>query len=325
MPWYFYKKNGSQKIERRDDDQPGIIKMTAVGPTLTAGSEVEAKSYGAGYLYCNGATVLITEFTDLWNAFGTADKYKPTGSPTIAGRFYLPDYRRNVPVGSGVGFNIGTRGGSFVHGHLLPQHSHGMRHVHILPDHTHGMIHYHQVVDHSHYMHHVHVNNPPATGTSQASVAYVDSIDGDYNEIASTSYELGAAGGRAFSRARHTHTFDIAPYNSGWPQVSEVDGTHKANTSGASPWVWRPLSGHAGVAPDFVGAQKNSTDGVDGLNYGAGSHPTTETRVWNSPTVAKNDTDLNVTGTQIATTSVDPFNPNNSVQPYQTCNFIIKI
>lgn len=312
MPWYFYKKNGSQKIERRDDDQPGIIKMTAVGPTLTAGTEAEAKSYGAGYLYCNGAPVLITEFTDLYNAFGATDKFRGT-KPTVAGYFYLPDYRGNTPLGSTTGFSFATnggRGGNATHTHTLPVHQHGMEHVHILPDHVHGMIHYHQVVSHSHGIGHEHTVDPPATGTSQASTAYVNSVDSDYNEIASTSYEIGSAGGRAFSRARHTHTFDIASFStSGGP----------GNSGDSFPWVWRPLTGHAGVAPDFVGAQKNDTDGVTGLNYGTGSHPTTGSRNSVTPSAGRTTTDNNVAGTTIAATT------NNNVQPYQVCNFIIKI
>lgn len=299
MPWYFYKKNGSQKIERRDDDQPGIVKLTAVGPTLTAGTEAEAKTAQAGYLYCNGAPVLISEFTDLWNAFGTTDKFKGS-NPAIVGKFYLPDYRGNVPMGSGTGYTMAARGGSSAVSYTLPQHNHQMPHTHTVDNHSHGMNHNHTGPNHNHTYDHTH----GATGsTGQASSAFVSYADSDYIRIEGTVTSGGASAGTA-----HTHQVSIYTTAIGTPAFSRQGHTHPSVSTTTN-------SQSANVTGDSgTGVTGDVQNGPNGLNTG-GATPGTGQPNGSATTTTSNNT----AGTTI------PSTPNNNLQPYQTCNFIIKI
>jgi microcystin-dependent protein len=307
MPWYFYKRNGSQKIERRDDDQPGIIKLTAVGPSLTAGTEAEAKSYGAGYLYCNGAAVLITEFTDLYNAFGATDKFKGS-NPVIAGRFYLPDYRDRLPIGSGTGVSMASRGGSHVWQFDIPAHKHPMPHNHTVNAHNHRFEHTHGMRGHSHTIDHSHSQAAALIGTQQGSTGA-----GDFQRIQSLSDLAGSHGGHAAPdvRGNHQHRIWDAADNptDTIPAFSRSQHTHLVTV----PAINFSTAASSGAAA-WDGANSQS-DGVSGSS--SGSNPFTENA---SPTTVA-DPALE-TGNNTGTMTTTPITQRPA---HQTCNFIIKI
>jgi microcystin-dependent protein len=59
----------------------------------------------AGWMFCDGSVLAISEFETLFNLIGTT--YGGDGQSTFA----LPDLRSRVPIHAGVGFVIGQLGG----------------------------------------------------------------------------------------------------------------------------------------------------------------------------------------------------------------------
>lgn len=77
----------------------------------------------AGWAFCNGAELPISEYEALFNLIGTT--YGGDGQSTFA----LPDLQGRLPVHAGQGFAIGQMAGSetvTLTGNQLPVHSHGL-------------------------------------------------------------------------------------------------------------------------------------------------------------------------------------------------------
>jgi microcystin-dependent protein len=75
----------------------------------------------AGWAFCNGATVAVSENDALFNLIGTT--YGGDGQAT----FYLPDLQSRVPLHAGNGFNVGDKGGTesvTLTTQQIPSHTH---------------------------------------------------------------------------------------------------------------------------------------------------------------------------------------------------------
>lgn len=85
----------------------------------------------SGWLMCDGASINVDEYPDLFAMIGT--RYGGTGGS--GGTFSLPDMRQRFVMGvadAGIGSALGDRGGSFNHNHSVPAHTHDV------PAHRHG-------------------------------------------------------------------------------------------------------------------------------------------------------------------------------------------
>lgn len=151
MPWYFYGKTGTLVTPKPPSIlAPGTIVMSPLPYSATP---------PAGYLFCNGQSVLKNDhlvsfdgtgpglFFEIGTAFGTIN----------INEFSLPDLRSRFPRGivslaQGVGSTFGV-GGSPTHSHTLPAHDHSIsdNHSHTMPAHTHTFLnHTHGLGNHTH-------------------------------------------------------------------------------------------------------------------------------------------------------------------------------
>lgn len=79
----------------------------------------------AGWLYCDGRSILRTDYPSLFTALGGASS--PFGLAD-ATHFTLPDYRDNVPVGASATIPLGSKGGAktvAITTAQMPSHNHG--------------------------------------------------------------------------------------------------------------------------------------------------------------------------------------------------------
>lgn len=153
MPWYFFTFAGAPKTPDVLLDVPtGHVFMFGGAMSGTDGTEAQAKSAPTGYLFCNGAEVLQSEFPSLYAVVGT--KFGTAASPGT--HFVLPNYLSGVPIGHNSGdvdFNaVGNSGGSLGHSHSLADHDHDLNdHTHTLLNHTHSIpSHNHSIPNHTH-------------------------------------------------------------------------------------------------------------------------------------------------------------------------------
>lgn len=296
MPWYFYKKNGSQKIEERDAELSGTIKMYAGGSNLTAGTSAEAMTAPPNFLYCNGAAVSIASFTDLYNAFGGTDKFR-NGKTSVAGSFYLPDYRDNFPVGTSGTKLMSSTGGSATTTITVPTHIHTMDHHHNLPNHSHSNSHNHSIPDHAHYMDHVH------------NVTYPGSTTGTDNGGYTTNAVIVGSSGPHLDLSSLGHTHGVAAITM---QTTGMVGAVAGATLGAG------YTQTVSLSTNFYTGSTGSFD----PKYPAGSGTTVFIQ---SPTKTDNTAYTGVgpvTGnpTTGSGTTTSPILP-----PYQPINFMVRI
>lgn len=286
MPWYFYKKNGSQKLEDRDAELSGIVKMYTGGVSLTAGTSAEAMTAPPNYLYCNGAAVSIASFTDLYNAFGGTDKFRQ-GKTSISGSFYLPDYRDKFPVGTSSTKSMSTTSGSNSVSFLLPSHFHSMPHTHNIAQHTHSNAHTHGISAHDHYIDHTHFSNIPAPGVT------------DDTGTGNTVLSVAGTNPGAVVVAQHPHTHGV--------------GAQTVNTSGMGAGGPYGNGRSESVPLTTLGPTPSSTGNVDGGSLTTGQPSNANTGA---------PTDL-VTTFVVVPPGVD--GTKNNLPPYQPLNFMVRI
>lgn len=133
---YLYKNINSddQKFGFHNDDPQFTVDVTGTINTsvdyyrkghllMPAGTLIQFAGVTVpnGWLLCNGATLLIQDYLDLYNMIGTT--YGGNGTTN----FILPNFSGRVPVGSGGGYNVGAIGGEATHTLLaseMPSHRH---------------------------------------------------------------------------------------------------------------------------------------------------------------------------------------------------------
>lgn len=97
-------------------------------------------SVPAGYLLCDGAAFSSNDYPTLAALLG--DQFYGHSGAT----YYLPDFRRRMPIGWGPAYGIGGNEGqgdavarAWIHRHIVPNHGHWVPdHQHVLPEHGHG-------------------------------------------------------------------------------------------------------------------------------------------------------------------------------------------
>lgn len=134
-----------------------------------------------------------------------AGEAAPPGWAFCDGTNGTPDMRdRFVKGAGGTGFDqIGTQAGAGSHTHVLPSHSHTTTHNHSLQNHTHTIA------------GHTHTVDPPSTTSSTASN--------------NSSIINGGLGNWDFAKS-HSHTLDIASFNSSANSTETTGGPSTANT-----------------------------------------------------------------------------------------------
>lgn len=111
-----------------------------------------------GFRLCDGSTTNNSTHPGLYEVIGTT--FGGTG-PT---NFKLPDFVNHHPLGkavSGIGVNLGDKGGAMNHNHTIPLHNHAANHTHQVAEHNHSLVHNHKVnhehiINHTHSLAHVH-------------------------------------------------------------------------------------------------------------------------------------------------------------------------
>ena len=199
MPWYFYVKNGAPKT-------PPVVTSVPIGQVFlwpavmpfSYGSELQAKAAPSGYLFCNGAEVLISEFPDLYTTIDNGGDI--FGAPSDGLHFVLPNFMDQLFATqnfSDINFDtVGKTGGTTTHSHTLTSHSHDVaHHVHSFADHIHTLAaHTHDTYEHSHHL-------PGSTGNAAADTFQATHSAPDTSAIASHVHAHGGQtnGKKAFS------------------------------------------------------------------------------------------------------------------------------
>ena len=178
MPWYFFNNRGIQDIPDTESSLiTGQILMSVSPRSGPLGSSVQAKSAPAGFLFCNGASMVITEFQALYDSF-TADSV--TFGAAGPGLFKVPNFFGRFPIGLDTGVvaynTIGKTGGAAththssagLHAHALAPHTHSLtNHVHDLNAHTHTIPnHAHDPVSQAGNFHNLDSYGSPVTGVN---------------------------------------------------------------------------------------------------------------------------------------------------------------
>ena len=139
MPWYGFTIYGTPDIP--EPESPVLTGQVVMYITTDV---------PAGYLRCDGAAVLITDYQDLFNYF-TAAGVSFGAAP--AGQFRVPNQTDRFTRGLPNAGTIGATGGSLTHNHAS-----SITHAHNTGDHPHQIpIHQHTVPSHTHtYESHAH-------------------------------------------------------------------------------------------------------------------------------------------------------------------------
>jgi microcystin-dependent protein len=90
----------------------------------------------AGWLLCQGQSLLRTDYPALFVAIGT------TYGAVDGTHFTLPNLQQRFPLGkaaSGTGSTLGGTGGSIDHTHTGPSHDHSITHTHTSASHSHPL------------------------------------------------------------------------------------------------------------------------------------------------------------------------------------------
>ena len=218
MPWYFYRNGLPVSASVRGVLETGSITATCLEPTDPLPS---------GFLFCDGSTVLIADYPDLYNRITT--KFNTGGE--LVTEFRLPDLQGRMFRGTGTGVDLGDTGGAKTHTHVVANHSHSMAQAHShgmfagFNTHTHTMAHTHVLSSHRHTGFGLNVDesvsatqlvDPVVKGSSSPGHRHRDNGGGDGNEVIGLS---GAAGGSV---------------NSGGSSVGNTGAPNGGSTSGAT-------------------------------------------------------------------------------------------
>lgn len=107
----------------------------SVGPPAGTIVPFAGQTAPNGYLMCDGATIEIVRFPELYGVISTL--YNTGGEPS--GTFRLPDLQGRVPVGKGTNADVSTLNArdSLALASRTPKHTHSHAHTHDLSSHTH--------------------------------------------------------------------------------------------------------------------------------------------------------------------------------------------
>jgi Phage Tail Collar Domain len=186
-----------------------------------------------GWLYCDGRSLLMTDYPDLYAAIGT------TYGSVDATHFNIPDARGKVTAGVGGSFGaLAATGGVATvalavgnlpsHTHTMGSHTHtGAYHEHSMQNHTHGM-------DHAHGMDHQHTIG---AGQFNHSHTYNGTVTpGGANLAAGTAFSPASGQTTSAWAQPQGVTLYASQTNAAWGNTlyaSQTNGVW-ANTGGAS-------------------------------------------------------------------------------------------
>lgn len=260
---YVRFNSDSKMLEYHDGTQwvPSNVGQTPIGTIVPfAGPNLPA-----GWLRCDGATVIRVTYADLYTAIGNS-----WGSGNGSTTFHLPDLRgrfaRGVDGGAGrdpdaasrtasnAGGNTGGNLGS-VQADAALAHTHGIND----PGHAHTVDPANTVVSVT-VGAHTHTVDPPNTATSSnGNHSHTMSFQNDdYNGAGGGNTGLENDGGGFYNRStsdagNHNHTVDIGPFNSGstTPSASgSVDIPATASTSNTTGISIQSLAGSTETRPE---------------------------------------------------------------------------
>jgi len=155
MPWYGFTKYGVADVPNTEPSgvETGQIYMFLGPMSGMSGSAAEAETAPAGYLFCNGAEVLIAgPYQKLYDHFTLSNI---SFGAAALNKFRLPDNRDKTVLGSNP-TAIGVTGGASAHTHVgTGSHSHDLsaagQHQHLAVDHSHTLnAHTHTHSGHTH-------------------------------------------------------------------------------------------------------------------------------------------------------------------------------
>lgn len=157
----------------------------------------------AGYLLCNGQSVLRATYPALFALIGT------TYGSADGTHFNVPNLSGKFPLGVDGSHALASTGGTIDHVHTGPSHTHtGPSHTHTGPSHTHS--HNHAGLSHQHTL------NAHTHGTPDHQHTGTTTTDGGAQPVA------GSGNNRAVA---HNHTFTT--------NVAEGSGTTDGGTGGS--------------------------------------------------------------------------------------------
>lgn len=187
----------------------------------------------AGWLLCDGRTVLIATYPALWAAMGSAHIF---GADPGGAGFRLPDLRKKVllnKAAAGVGSTLGGSGGTadavvVAHGHLADDHTHGGNTA------GHSTTHWHGLGGHVHYVpgvgNHSHKTTRDDHSPPIIAIGSADALTQTNKTIQATS-DAGHTT-RTSDDGGHDHGNTHGP--SGGSDAADRDHSHGFTTGGAS-------------------------------------------------------------------------------------------
>jgi microcystin-dependent protein len=164
--------DGTNNCQSIHNFLPAGVVVDYAGPTVPP----------TGWIYCDGRSLLRTDYPDLFVAIGTS--YGTVDST----HFNVPDFRGKLTPCAGGSFGVfATNGGAAsitlsggnlpAHAHTMGNHTHGgADHLHSMQNHTHGMDHQHTIpagqFSHTHSdAGHAHTYNTMGSGNTWAGAA----------------------------------------------------------------------------------------------------------------------------------------------------------
>lgn len=294
--------------------------------------QYSANTAPENYLFCDGSSLLRTDYPDLFNLIGTMYGSVDTN------HFNLPDIQERVPIGKSANspYNVlNNKGGEAnhiltvselaSHTHTQNEHNHTQNeHTHTQNSHTHGMN------SHTHSVSITSGNN---------SVGHTHSVGAHSHGLNNHTHSIPALSGTAASAGAHTHTGRYLGMNvsSGGvgsfllrriSSADKYDGTSQITNSGGAhthsvSTNTSTTGGNSGSTANSTafnsgGVSANHTHSVSG-NTGAATGSTSGTTATNIVTVATNNATIATnqnTGSSVA---------HNNMQPYIVLNYIIKV
>jgi microcystin-dependent protein len=226
---------------------PAGIVVDYAGPTIPP----------IGWLYCDGRSLLMTDYPDLYAAIGT------TYGSVDATHFNIPDTRGKVTAGAGANYGtLGQTAGAatvtLLGGHL-PSHAHTMgNHTHNVTDHFHYMNnHTHAGVNHLHSFTGVDHTHPIPGGQFSHTHAATQGVIGGNNPVQG----LGAGGFTYYSpQAIVLGAATLPAGGTGASDRSLASNTGAADRDLTTGGPNTPYTGGSDRALGTTGPLNNSTD-----------------------------------------------------------------
>ena len=259
-----------------------------------------AASVPSGYLLCDGSAINRVNYTDLFNAIGTAH-----GSGDGSTTFNLPNLRNRFVVGEGTSYALAATGGSadatlVSHSHTVDSHTHASGNL--------------QADNHSHSDGTLSVDSHSHSDGSLSVGGHTHNFNGNISGNTNTD--------------THYHIFpgdDQLTFANGlanWSNRSAGPYSYDANSStsgGGQMWTTSDHSHNHNVSGNCSGNTGNSSASISG-NTGSESPGISGNTGANSATVSGN-----TGGTSPATNSQGSSATNANLPPYYALCYIIKV